>query len=219
MAAEEYKVPAGLSKADRFDPAVTKVGRQFMRMLFGDPRKLVEIAAPDFIGWEYAQDVSESRIIVNGARGLIAYRERFGSYVDDKFVGPTLMSNRQIAVPARRTFVIPGTEGRRYNFGILFKSTFRLLGDGLPEDMPPVSLIMEEHVDVGPGPEGDLMVLGRMYLPYDEQGPIGPGTNHPHTDQEGLVARQIEHFRNRQEPLLLPTAQQVYRQAYPDVIV
>jgi hypothetical protein len=214
-----YTVPESYGPADRFANHDIGAGIGFMVTTW-DPPILGEVATEDFQGWEYHPDpdnVEVHKKVVEGLAGLMKYRLDLG-YINDKgeWVGPTLLGYDMIAVPATKAFVVPESDGEQFNWGTVFKSTFRLPkgAPGIPKNMPPVHLLMREEVQVGP----DGKASARMYLPFDEFGrPIGPATDRPDDNQHELVGRQIQTFATTGKRLKIPPVRQVFRTQFPDV--
>lgn len=212
MVKMRFEYPETVPQADRLPEHLVRSGRKFFKALF-TPESLPSIATANYKEWKYAPAGSEPSEFkfegLTGVRGLMRYREQFA--------GPTLLGYDLVGVPLSRSFDIPHKKGQLVG-GFVFRSYFKLPENDpvfpVPPDMPAVSLLMEEHLvfDHDGG-----MVAGRMYLPYDEQGPIGPNTERPNLTQFDVVGRQVEHFATNRERLALPTARQVFQIAYPGI--
>jgi hypothetical protein len=204
-----FRYPETVPASDRLTPGETRLGLDFLETLF-TPDDLPRVAGP-YTEWKYAptaRDAKEFRYQdKGGVEGLVAYRHQFG--------GPELIGYDVIGVPLSRSMDVPRQTGQRVG-GFFFRSYFRLPDSEerpLPPGMPEVSLIMDEHLVL----DGARRAVGRMYVPYDEHGPMGPGTDRPDITQHTLVARQVEHFATTGEQLPLPTARQAFMAAYSNM--
>lgn len=207
-----FEYPETVPRGDRLPPHLVDAGLTFLEKLFSE-HELPTVAAPGYIEWKYVPDGGDAEVFVfngmSGVEGLIAYREQFNN--------PPLIGYDVVGVPLSRSFDIPVGRGQRIG-GFFFRSYFNLPTDvpdnpPLPQGLPPVSLIMDEHLVFND--EGT--VVGRMYRPYDGDGVMGRYSDRPDRSQHDLVGDQIGTFAATGQQLALPTAREAFAAAYPTV--
>lgn len=183
---------------------------------------LAGIVSPNFVEDEHPLIVhGDGHVAVRGLAGLQAYRKQFNGPDGP----PLLVSLETAAVPASRTWEVPGLGGEQYDAGTVLRFGVRPPGRGtLSEeaaryDGPLMYVCLREDVLFTGDPKTRrMMVDRRMYDGYDaigDQGYLGPDTT-PRNHGE-LVGMQIGHIAATGTEMPLRPLTEVYSTLFPDV--